>query len=91
MKKNKKEIQEEAVALKYDSVENSAPIVIAKGRGELAEEIIKKAKECEIPIKEDRDLVQVLLQLQLGEEIPEELYTVVAEILSFIYSLEELA
>jgi flagellar biosynthesis protein len=91
LKKNKKEIQEEAVALKYDSVENSAPIVIAKGRGELAEEIIKKAKECEIPIKEDRDLVQVLLQLQLGEEIPEELYTVVAEILSFIYSLEELA
>lgn len=89
-KKNKQEIQEEAVALKYNSEEDFAPIVIAKGRGEIAEEIIKKAKECEIPIKEDRDLVQVLLQLQLGEEIPEELYAVVAEILKFIYSLEEL-
>lgn len=90
-KKDKEELHEEAVALKYNHEEDFAPIIIAKGQGELAEEIIRKAKECEIPIKEDRDLVQVLLQLQLGEEIPEQLYTVVAEILGFIYSLEELA
>ncbi|WP_408954387.1 EscU/YscU/HrcU family type III secretion system export apparatus switch protein [Natroniella sp. ANB-PHB2] len=83
--------EKEAVALKYDPHQDSAPTVIAKGRKELAQQIIKQAKESGITIKEDQDLVKILLQLNLGEEVPEELYQVVAEILSFIYDLEDLA
>ncbi|MCK8817806.1 EscU/YscU/HrcU family type III secretion system export apparatus switch protein [Natroniella sulfidigena] len=83
--------EKEAVALKYDPQQDSAPTLIAKGRKDLAQQIIKQAKEADIPITEDQDLVKILLQLNLGEEIPEELYRVVAEILSFIYDLEDLA
>ncbi|MCK8826895.1 EscU/YscU/HrcU family type III secretion system export apparatus switch protein [Natroniella acetigena] len=93
MNSNKKSSSEkkEAVALKYNPQQDSAPTVIAKGKKELAQQIIKQAQESDIPITEDQDLVKILLQLNLGEEIPEELYQVVAEILSFIYDLEDLA
>ncbi|GAB6100700.1 EscU/YscU/HrcU family type III secretion system export apparatus switch protein [Halanaerocella petrolearia] len=86
MKKEK----EEAVALKYDINQDQAPKVVAKGQGSLAKEIINKAEEHDIAIEEDKDLVEVLLQLELGEEIPEELYQVIAEILSFVFGLEDL-
>ncbi|TDX52755.1 EscU/YscU/HrcU family type III secretion system export apparatus switch protein [Orenia marismortui] len=88
---NEKTRKAEAVAIRYNSEIDYAPTVIAKGKGDLAKKIIEKAKECDIPLKEDNDLVKVLLQLELGEEIPEDLYKVVAEILAFIYELEDLS
>lgn len=81
----------EAAALKYDIEKDNAPNLIAKGKGELAKKIISQAEENNIPIKEDEDIVEVLLQLELGAEIPEELYQAVAEILSFIFEVEDLA
>ncbi|AJY76554.1 EscU/YscU/HrcU family type III secretion system export apparatus switch protein [Paenibacillus beijingensis] len=79
------QITRRAVALKYDAAEREAPVVIAKGSGYLADEILAKAKENGVPIQEDRSLVEVLSKLDINQEIPPELYTLVAEILSFIY------
>ena len=78
------------VALKYNQNTDQAPRIIASGSGSIAEQIIKKARQENIPIKEDKDVVQVLAELNIGDEIPEELYTVIAEILSFFYDLEDL-
>ncbi len=87
----KKNRNEEAVALRYDTKQDQVPVVIAKGKGDLAEKIIASAKEQQIPIQKDKDLVEILLKLKLGAEVPEDLYAVVAELLSFIYDLEDLA
>jgi flagellar biosynthesis protein len=76
-----------AVALKYDGKKDSAPRVIAKGRGEIAEKIIEIAGEHNVPLYEDKNLVQVLEALDLETEIPPELYRAVAEVLVFIYWL----
>jgi flagellar biosynthesis protein len=86
--KSKSTSQQKAAALKYDAQVNSAPVLKAKGVGTLAERIIQLAREHNIPIKEDPDLVELLVQLDLEQEIPPELYKVVAEILAFVYSLE---
>ncbi|MCM2674754.1 EscU/YscU/HrcU family type III secretion system export apparatus switch protein [Alkalicoccobacillus plakortidis] len=77
-----------AVALKYLSDQNVAPIVVAKGEGFTANEIIKTAKESQIPIQEDESLVELLSQLTIHESIPPELYEVVAELFSFIYRID---
>ena len=76
-----------AVSLKYDSRINKSPLVTAKGKGLIADKIIALAKENNIPIKEDPDLVQLLSQVDLNSEIPASLYKVVAELLSFVYKL----
>jgi len=76
-----------AVALKYDQKKDRAPRVIAKGRGNIAEKIIDIAKENNIPLYEDKNLIQVLEALDLETEIPPELYRAVAEVLAFIYRL----
>ena len=81
----------EAAALKYDIEKDNAPNLIAKGKGELAKKIISQAEKNNIPIEEDEDIVEVLLQLELGAEIPEELYQTVAELLSFIFEIDDLA
>lgn len=74
-----------AVALKYEPERSSAPVVVAKGQGLLAEEILQKARESGVPVQEDASLVEVLSKLDLEQEIPPELYRLVAEILSFVY------
>lgn len=74
-----------AVALRYAPQKSSAPILIAKGKGKIAENILQKAKENGIPVQEDASLVEVLSKLDLEQEIPAELYQLVAEVLSFIY------
>jgi flagellar biosynthesis protein len=76
-----------AVALKYQPKLDTAPTVVAKGRGKVAEKIIEVAKEHNIYIHDDPDLVEVLSHLDLNEEIPPELYIIVAELLAFVYSL----
>lgn len=79
--------QKRAAALKYQSKSDNAPKVIAKGKGKVAEKIIEIAKEHNIYIHDDPDLIEVLYQLDLNEDIPSELYVVVAELLAFVYSL----
>lgn len=74
-----------AVALEYTG--RGAPRVTAKGRGELAEKIIELARKHDVPISEDRELNELLCRVELGDEIPTELYVAVAEVLSFAYSL----
>lgn len=74
-----------AVALKYDPERSAAPVVVAKGQGNLAEEIVRRAQEYGVPVQEDTSLVEVLSKLDLEQEIPPELYRLVAEILSFVY------
>lgn len=76
-----------AVSLGYDAHRDKSPRVTAKGRANVAERIIALAREHGVPIKEDPDLVQVLYQLDLESEIPPALYTVIAEIFAFVYSL----
>ena len=76
-----------AVALKYDDKKNKAPRVIAKGRGDIAEKIIEVAKAHNVPLYEDKNLIQILEALELETEIPPELYRAVAEVLAFIYRL----
>ena len=76
-----------AVALKYTPKVDRAPKVTAKGSGLLAEKIIELAKKHGIPVQEDPALIQVLSQLDFYEEVPPSVYGVVAEILAFIYSM----
>lgn len=80
-----------AVALKYDPAQSDAPVVAAKGSGYLADKILEKAKEHGVPVQEDAALVEVLSKLDLDQQIPSELYTLVAEILSFIYRTDKQA
>ncbi len=79
---------QKAAALKYNAQVDSAPVVKAKGVGKVAEKIIQIARENSIPIKEDPDLVEMLVLLDLEQEIPPELYKGVAEILAFVYNLK---
>ena len=83
---NKNPIQK-AVALKYDIDKDNAPKITAKGKGETASNIIKIAKENNIPIKKDEDLIELLSQIDIDKEIPDSMYKAVAEIFSFIYDL----
>lgn len=72
-----------AIALQYDG--ENAPTVSATGEGALAEEIIRIARENNIPLRQDADLTALLKDLQLGEEIPPVLYRVIAEVIAYAY------
>ena len=85
----KKDIKK-AIALDYDIDVNQAPKVIAKGKGELANNIIKIAQDNDVPIKKDEDLVELLSAIDIDKEIPESMYKAVSEIFSFIYDLTTL-
>lgn len=84
----KKKIKQ-AVALEYHP-EDDAPRVIASGRGALAEKIIEKAEESNVPVHRDDKLADTLSRLEIGDMIPPELYEVVAEILIFVDSMDKL-
>lgn len=84
----KDEKNKKAAALKYNMKKDNAPKIIASGKGDIAKKILEKAKEEDIHIEENQDLAEILVQMEIGEEIPPELYEVIAEILSFIYNLE---
>lgn len=86
--KDNKKVQQ-AIALEYNPAEN-APRVIASGRGVLAEKIIQKAKESDVPIHRDDKLADTLSRLEIGEMIPPELYEVVAEVLIFVDAMDKL-
>lgn len=80
--------RQEAVALHYASQEG-APRVVAKGRGLVAEEIIARAKAAGVFVHESPELVSLLMQVDLDEHIPPELYVAVAELLAWLYRLEQ--
>ena len=80
------EFTQQAVALFYDG--HSAPRVTAKGHGSLAEEIIALALQHNVPLQENPELVSLLALLDLGEEIPHELYVTIAHIIAFAYMLK---
>ncbi len=76
-----------AVALRYDQAKDNSPRVIATGKGETAENIIKIAQLHNLPIQEDADLVELLSKVELDKEIPEKLYIAVAEVFRFLYDI----
>jgi len=81
--------QKTAVALSYDPAD-AAPKVLASGKGYLAEKIIQKAKETDIPLHKDEQLAHSLSKLEIGEMIPPQLYDVVAEILAFVDKMDRI-
>jgi flagellar biosynthesis protein len=74
-----------AVALRYNEDREAAPRVLAKGRGKIAEKILDIAREQNIPVRDDPDLVEMLAKLDVGSLLPTELYPAVAEVLAFVY------
>ncbi|MCC8180483.1 MAG: EscU/YscU/HrcU family type III secretion system export apparatus switch protein [Planctomycetes bacterium] len=74
-----------AVALRYNEDKDAAPRVLAKGKGAVAQKILDIAKDQNIPIRDDPDLVEALAKLDVGSLIPTELYPAVAEVLAFVY------
>lgn len=85
MEKNNFSYKKTAVVINYNKEKDTAPKIIAKGKGILAEKIIEIAKQNNIPIYEDPDLIEVLSKLDLGQEIPPQLYKLIAEVLIYVY------
>ncbi len=86
-----KEDRRSAIALRYDVDRDRAPLILASGRGPVADEILRIAEENKIPLYEDRELASLLAKLELDTEIPPELYVLVAEVLFFVYKLDRMA
>jgi flagellar biosynthetic protein FlhB/flagellar biosynthesis protein len=78
-----------AIAIKYDKEKDNAPRVIAKGIRVKAEKLKEIAKEYNIPLLRNVALANALYRVDVGEEVPEELYDAVAEVLNFVYALKE--
>ncbi len=74
-----------AVAVQYNKETDRAPRVVAKGKGAIAEKILEMARKNGIPMHEDPDLIEILSKLDLGQEIPPEMYKLIAEVLVFVY------
>ena len=81
--------RKQAIALTYDTQTGSAPHVAASGKGLIAERILEKAIENNVPIMEDESLVELLGQLNINEKIPDTLYHAVAEVFAFIYKADQ--
>lgn len=88
MKKETDHLSKAAVALNYDG--EKAPTITATGTHELAEEIIRIAREHNVPLYENAELASILARLSLNEEIPDSLYRVIAEILAFAFHIRGL-
>ncbi|MFJ7830069.1 EscU/YscU/HrcU family type III secretion system export apparatus switch protein [Peribacillus sp. NPDC097264] len=84
----KQEKRKEAIALKYDAKSSQAPVLLAKGKGKTAENILVKAEELNIPVQKDETLTELLGQLDINQTIPEELYGAVAEVFAFVYKVD---
>lgn len=88
MAKDEKKVKQ-AIAIEYNPAD-MAPKIVATGKGIVAERIIEKAKESDVPVHEDAKLAGTLSKLDIGEYIPPELYEVVAEILVFVDKMEKI-
>ena len=80
-----------AVALKYDDNGNIAPVVVASGMGYMAEKIVEIATQNEVPIYEDHSLATILSKLEIGREIPDNLYATIVDIYAYFlnFSIDE--
>jgi flagellar biosynthesis protein len=87
MKAPGQETLKNAVALAYSETD-AAPRVVAKGRGVLAEQIISRARDAGVYVHESPELVSLLMQVDLDQRIPPQLYVAVAELLAWLYRLE---
>lgn len=87
MQDSKPEYRKGALALGYDIKKNEAPKVIAKGFGEIAEKILKIAQENKILVHNDQLLFDSLYRLEVGEEIPVKMYQIIAELLAYVYKM----
>ncbi len=76
-----------AVALRYEA-EDEAPKITAKGAGQVAETILRIARESGVCVEDNRLLSEALMQFEVGDYVPQELYEIVAEILAFVYRLD---
>lgn len=81
--------QPQVAALRYDSEENSTPRLVAKGTGDVAERILALAHEHGVPVREDPALLTLLSALDLGTEIPPDLYEAVAKLLVYLRALDQ--
>lgn len=79
----------EAVGLRYDPELEGAPRVVARGHGDIAMRILEIAEEHGVLVRHDPDLLQLLAGARLGDEVPEELYAVVAEVIAFLWRVNE--
>ncbi|RKD32990.1 EscU/YscU/HrcU family type III secretion system export apparatus switch protein [Lacrimispora algidixylanolytica] len=86
MSEFKNTLNKKAVAIKYDENKNAAPVIVASGMGYMAEKIIETANESGVPVYEDNSLASILTQLELGAQVPEELYHAIVDI--YLYFLE---
>lgn len=89
MKENKPDINKKAVAVSYTD-KDIAPRVVAKGQGYVAQKILENASVSDVPVYEDKALAEELSRVDLGDNIPPELYEVVARVLVFISDLDRL-
>ena len=78
-------LNKKAVALSYDEKKDAAPVIVASGMGYLAKKMVELAQECGVPVYEDNSLATILSQLELGAQIPDELYQAIVEI--YVYFL----
>ncbi len=83
--------RKKAVAIRYDSESHNAPVIVASGEGRQAERILELAEQHGIPLQQDTTLIDTLIKLDIGQEIPPELYQVVAEVLVFVRRMNEKA
>ncbi len=81
--------REQAVALLYDGNRAAVPKVVAKGSGLVARKIIEAARAAGVHVREDPDLLELLAKVEVGDEIPPEMYQAVAEVLAFVYAVNE--
>lgn len=88
-KKDERKKQQKAVAVQYEAG-SPAPAIVAKGAGVVAERIIEKAKETDVPVYRNEEFVEELSRIDLGDNIPPELYEVVAQVLIFVSDLDKM-
>lgn len=74
-----------AVAIRYEQQKEDAPRIVAKGAGDVADAIIRRASDSSVPVMEDTSLVDALIALEIDSVIPAELYQATAEVLSYVY------
>ncbi len=77
-----------AAVIRYDADKDKAPVIVAHGKGAVAQKIIELAKENDVPLQEDSSLVETLIDMDLGDNIPPQLYSVIAEILLMLEEME---
>lgn len=84
------EKQKRVAAVRYDPQKDNGPIVVAEGKGYVAEKILDEAKKHNVPVYKDEKLATLLTEIGIGAQIPEELYDIMAQILVFVSDMDEL-